>query len=76
MFIHHLRKSTSGAGGMNSRRCSCGKGVQAKPHRRVLGNGKTPEVYDADLGVVKPSRLLQNIRIKKANVPKKYITFD
>lgn len=76
MFIHHLRKTTSGAGGNNSRRVTCGGGIQAKPHRRLLGNGKTPEVYDTDLGVVRPSRVLQNIRIKKANVPKKYITFD
>jgi hypothetical protein len=41
-----------------------------------MGNGITNEVYDTDLGVVKPSRVLQNVRIKKANVPKKYITFD
>ena len=76
MFIHHLRKTTSGAGGNNSRRVCCGGNIQAKPHRRLLGNGKTPEVYDTDLGVVRPSRVLQNIRIKKANVPKKYITFE
>jgi len=78
MLIHHLRKTTSGAGGNMSRKCSCGGRSQilAKPHRRVLGNGITNEVYDTDLGVVKPTRVLQNIRIKKANVPKKYITFE
>jgi len=77
MYIHHLRKTTSGAGGnMSKGNCSCGGKVVAKPHRRVVGNGITNAVYDTSLGVVKPSRVLQNIRIKKANVPKKYITFD
>jgi hypothetical protein len=77
MLIHHLRKTTSGAGGgMSKGNCSCGGKIVAKPHRRVMGNGITNEVYDTDLGVVKPSRVLQNVRIKKANVPKKYITFD
>lgn len=76
MYIHHLRKTTSGAGGNMSRRCSCGGKVAAKPHRRVIGNGITPAVFDSNLGVVKPTRVLQNIRIKKSAVPKKYISFD
>jgi hypothetical protein len=76
MFIHHMRKSTSGAGGCNSRRCSCGGKIAAKPHLRMVGNGVVPAVFDNSLGVVKPSRVLQNIRIKKANIPKKYISFD
>ena len=74
MYIHHLRKTTSGAGGNMS--MGCGGRVLAKPHRRVIGNGITNQVYDSNLGVVKPTRVLQNIRIKKANIPKKYITFD
>lgn len=77
MFIHHLRKSTSGAGGSMSRGCgTCGGRVVAKPHRRVMGNGITNEVYDTTLGVVKPTRVLQNVRIKKSATPKKYITFE
>ena len=75
MYIHHLRKTTSGAGGGMSRGC-CGGRIVAKPHRRVIGNGITNAVYDTNLGVVKPTRVLQNIKIKKANIPKKYITFD
>ena len=59
-----------------SRRCSCGGKVAAKPHRRVIGNGITPAVFDSNLGVVKPTRVLQNIRVKKSAVPKKYISFD
>ena len=59
-----------------SRKCSCGGKVSVKQHMRVIGNGITNEVYDTSLGVVRPSRVLQNIRIKKANVPKKYITFE
>jgi len=76
MFIHHLRKSTSGAGGSMSRKTCCGGKVSVKQHLRVIGNGITNEVYDTSLGVVRPSRVLQNIRVKKANLPKKYITFE
>lgn len=76
MYIHHLRKTTSGAGGnMSKGNCSC-KGRVAKPHRRVIGNGVTNAVFDLNLGVVKPTRVLQNIRIKKPSIPKKYITFE
>lgn len=76
MLIHHLRKTTSGSGGNMSKKCSCGGKILAKPHRRVIGNGITNEVYDTELGVVKPTRVLQNIRVKKSATPKKYITFD
>ncbi len=60
MYIHHLRKTTSGSGGNMSHKCSCGGKVMAKPHRRILGNGISPAVYDTDLGVVKPTKVLQN----------------
>jgi hypothetical protein len=59
-----------------SRKCSCGGKVSVKQHMRVIGNGITNEVYDTNLGVVRPTRVLQNIRVKKANLPKKYITFE
>ena len=71
MLIHHLRMTTSGAGGNMSHRASSGRVIVAKPHRRIIGNGITSAVYDTDLGVVKPTRLLQHIRIKKAAIPKK-----
>ena len=74
MLIHHLRMTTSGAGGNMSH--SLRRVIVAKPHRRIIGNGITSAVYDTDLGVVKPTRLLQHIRIKKAAIPKKYISFD
>ena len=74
MLIHHLRKTTSGAGGNMMSRCSCSK--KAKPHRRVVGNGVTTAVYDTDLVGIRPSRILQNVRIKKTATPKKYITFE
>jgi len=76
MYIHHLRKTTSGSGGNMSHKCSCGGKVMAKPHRRILGNGISSAVYDTDLGVVKPTKVLQNVRIKKSLVPKKYISFE
>lgn len=76
MFIHHLRKTTSGSGGGLSKKTTCGGKISAKHHARVIGNGITNEVYNKDLGVVKPSKVLQHVRIKKANVPKKYITFS
>ena len=59
-----------------SHKCSCGGKVMAKPHRRILGNGISSAVYDTDLGVVKPTKVLQNVRIKKSLVPKKYISFE
>lgn len=74
MFIHHLRKSTNGAGGSCMSCSSCRK--KAKPHRRVVGNGVTSAVFDSELIGVKPTRVLQNVRIKKSSLPKKYITFD
>lgn len=76
MYIHHLRKSVMGNGGSMSHKSKCGGKVAAKPHRRFLGNGITEAVYDTDLGVVKPTKILQNIRIKKSAIPKKYITFE
>jgi len=76
MLIHHLRMTTSGAGGNMSHRATSGRVIVAKPHRRVIGNGITSAVYDTDLGVIKPTRLLQHIRIKKSALPKKYISFD
>jgi len=76
MYIHHLRKTTMGAGGNMSHKCSCRGKVTVKPHKRILGNGISQEVYDTDLGVVKPTKVLQNIRVKKSLLPKKYITFD
>jgi hypothetical protein len=78
MLIHHLRKSTSGAGGGNScRPCGCGGKIVAKPHSRKLqGNGLKQLAYDTDLGVIKPTRILQNIKVKKSSIPKKYITFE
>lgn len=76
MYIHYLRKSTMGNGGPMSHKCKCGGKIVAKPHKRILGNGITETVYDTDLGVVKPTKILQNIRIKKSAIPKKYITFD
>jgi hypothetical protein len=76
MFIHHLRKTTSGSGGNMSCKTCCGGRVSVKPHRRIIGNGITPAVYDSSLGVVKPTRVLQNIRIKKSALPKKYISFE
>jgi hypothetical protein len=77
MLIHHLRKSTSGAGGGNSCRPCCGGKIVAKPHSRKLqGNGLKQLAYDTDLGVIKPTRILQNIKVKKSSIPKKYITFE
>jgi hypothetical protein len=76
MYIHHLRKTTSGSGGNMSHKCSCSGKVMAKPHKRILGNGISNEVYDTNLGVVKPTKVLQNVRIKKSVVPKKYISFE
>ena len=76
MYIHHLKKTTSGAGGNMFYNSKNSSQTIVKPHKRILGNGVTNAMYDSSLGIVKPTRVLQNIRIKKSNVPKKYITFD
>jgi hypothetical protein len=66
-----------GNGGSMSQKSTHGGKIIACPHHRYLGSGGgvTSEVYDT-AGLVKPSRVLQHIRIKRANVPKKYITFE
>jgi hypothetical protein len=76
MYIHHIRKTTLGGGGSGSRNCSCGGKAVVKNHKRIIGNGLTNAVFDTDLGIVKPTKLLQNIRVKKQSLPKKYITFE
>jgi hypothetical protein len=41
-----------------------------------MGNGISNNVFDESLASVKPSRVLQNVRVKRAYTPKKYITFE
>lgn len=73
MLIHHLRKNVMGAGGSavygGNKRATV-----AKPHKRVVGNGLSPEVYTTEAS--KPTRVLQNIQIRRSSLPKKYITFE
>jgi hypothetical protein len=54
-----------------------GKGLKTiHSFRRTMGNGINSAVFDETLGQMKPSRVLQNVRIKRAYAPKKYITFE
>ena len=55
-------------------RCSSCK--KAKPQHRLVGNGVRPAVYDSDLAGIRPTRVLQNIKVKRTATPKKYITFE
>lgn len=72
-----MRKTTMGNGGSMSQKSTHGGKIIARPHHNYQGSGGgiTSEVYDT-MGLVKPSRVLQHITIKKANTPKKYITFE
>ena len=73
MRIIHSKKSIIGG------KCACmyGKGIKAiHSYRRTIGNGITSAVFDETLGQLKPSRVLQNVRIKRSYQPKKYITFE
>lgn len=76
MRIHHLRKTTQGSGGNMSMRGA--KKSLAMPYKTSIGKGITPEVYSSDLAGVRPTRVLQNIKIRKPThtIPKKYITFE
>ena len=73
MRIIHSKKTTIGG----KMACMCGKGIKAiHSYRRTVGNGITSAVFDETLGQLKPSRVLQNVRIKRSYQPKKYITFE
>tara|TARA_R110000868_G_scaffold50784_1_gene161794 strand:- start:583 stop:804 length:222 start_codon:yes stop_codon:yes gene_type:complete len=73
MRVVHIKKSTFGVG------CSSmyGKGLKTiHSFRKTMGNGISSAIFDESLASVKPSRVLQNVRIKRAYQPKKYITFE
>lgn len=73
MRIVHIKKNTFGVGCANL----YGKGLRTiHQYRRTMGNGISSAVFDESLGQMKPSRVLQNVRIKRAYAPKKYITFE
>jgi len=74
MYIHKLGNTTSGGG----LRTSMGITKQhrlAKNHKRILGSGLVPEIYE-DGKVQRKSDILRNLKISQPRVPKKYISFD
>jgi hypothetical protein len=74
MYIHKLGNSTNGAGF----RTTMGQTKHhriAKNHKRLLGSGLVPEIYE-DGKVQRKSDLLRNLKISQPKVPKKYISFD
>ena len=73
MLVYHLRKTVQGAGGNMSYRTN--KQSVAMPSKRTVGNGMVPSVYLGETAM-KPTRVLQNIQIKRPAMPKKYITFE
>ena len=76
MYIHRLRKTTLGNGGSMTKKIMVKGKIAAKPMMRQLGSGIKAEVYDTQMGVVKPTDVLRNIKVAKSRIPKKYITFD
>jgi hypothetical protein len=54
-----------------------GKCGNAKPFKKMSGNGLFKDVYDmACTPNIKPSEVLRNISIKKSITPKRYISFE
>jgi hypothetical protein len=73
MRIVQTKKSTFGG----KCACMCAKGIKAvHSFRRTMGNGISTAVFDESLAQMKPSRVLQNVRVKRSYQPKKYITFE
>lgn len=73
MRVIHAKKSTFG-GKLTS---MYGKGLKTiHSFRRTMGNGITSAVFDETLATMKPSKVLQNVRVKRSYQPKKYITFE
>lgn len=78
MYIHTLRKSTTGMGGSVTRRCkTAGSGVAlAKSNHRNIGAGVHPSMFENQGGGVRGSEILRNLRVTKPRIPKKFISFD
>ena len=74
MYIHKLGSTTSGAGLRTSKGMTKTHRV-AKNHKRILGSGLVPEIYDNGK-VQRKSDILRNLKISQPKVPKKYISFD
>ena len=67
MYIHKLRKSTTGMGGsVSALPCKCGGGI-ARPHRRTTGSGLRTEVFEPT-GSSKATEILRNIKVSKPRV--------
>ena len=73
MFIHKLRKTTSGGG---NRISFVGRTGQPKMyHKRSSGSGLVSEIFSNNR-IQKGSDVLRNLKISKPRIPKKYITFE
>ena len=74
MYIHKLNSSTNGSGLRTSIGLTKHHRI-AKNHKRLLGSGLVPEIYESGK-VQRKSELLRNLKISQPKVPKKYISFD
>jgi hypothetical protein len=74
MYIHKLGNTTNGSGFRTSKGLSKNHRI-AKNHKRLMGSGLVPEIYE-DGKVQRKSDLLRNLKISQPKVPKKYISFD
>jgi hypothetical protein len=77
MYIHKLSKTTSGAGNRMTMgfRGMRGNNKIARHHKRTMGSGLKPEVFE-DGKVHRATDTLRNLRLSKPRVPKKYISFN
>jgi hypothetical protein len=73
MYIHKLGNSTAG----NGNKFSIGSKQRrvAKNHKRVIGSGLQPQIYDNGK-MLKKGELLRNLKLAQPKLPKKYISFE
>jgi len=73
MYIHRLASSTSGSGN----RISLGTKNHkiARNHKRILGSGLQPAIYEGGK-IHKKGELLKNLKIGQPKLPRKYVSFE
>ena len=73
MYIHKLGNSTAG----NGNKISLGTKQHrvAKNHKRIIGSGLQPQIYEGGK-LHKKGELLRNLKLAQPKLPKKYIAFE
>lgn len=70
MLLYFLKKGSKGVS-------SKIKNKIAKPYMRMVGSGLMEDIMNVSKNSgIKPMEILRNIKIKRNQIPKKYITFE